>query len=1026
MVRVTKKPRRPERRAAKRPGKRAAKPSKALSQSRPKPPPKRAATDAKTATSLALAFTGAPRLADRKNAHVRVADWLTEIERTAAGKALRRRIAGAPQVHALLLGLADGSPYLWELAHAEPARLLALLDCEPDAHFRRLLANAENAAGKTDDEDELMRLLRRMKAEAALLIALADIGGVWPVMRATRALTELADTAIRAALNFLLREAMARGRLKPADPSRPEAGSGHIVLAMGKMGAFELNYSSDIDLIVLYDPDAPALVDKDDALAFHVRITRGLVKLLQERTADGYVFRVDLRLRPDPASTQVAVSTEAALNYYGSVGQNWERAALIKARVCAGDVAAGEAALAQLSPFIWRKYLDYAAVADIEALKRQIHAYRGHEDIAVEGHNIKLGRGGIREIEFFVQTQQLVAGGRHPELRGRETLPMLAALADGGWIGRDARADLDAAYHFLRTIEHRLQMVADDQTHTLPPDREGVERFARFAGFKDRDTFARTLVEHLRKVQRQYIRLFEEPAGAADRLALSFPKDSDDRETLNRLGAMGYQRPLEVSATVRRWLEGSYPALQHEFARGQFTELVPVLLDRLARSENPDAAVTAFDAFIGGVKRGGRLFSLLKQNPDLVTLVALMLGTAPRLAGILAQHPEAMDALLEPTFFGALPDEDKLEAELARTIKEAANYEDYLDRLRMFSQEQMFLIGARILSDTVSAEQAGGAFARLADAAVRALHRRVESMVAENHGRIRNQQTALLALGKLGGREMTATSDLDLIIVYDFDAEHPQSDGARPLYGAQYFARLTQRLISALSSQTNYGALYQVDMRLRPSGRSGPVATSVDAFASYQENEAWTWEHMALTRARVVAGPPAFAARVEAVIRAVLSRKRDPDVVAADVIDMRQAIAKDKGENARWDLKHAAGGLIDLEFIAQYLQLVHAAEHPEILDTTTARVFDKAWRLGLLSADQADVLRPATRLYHNLTQILRLCLPGPFDPKTAGAGLLGLLCRAADLPNFAALDAHLTETQQKVRTSFNRILGAAP
>jgi len=452
---------------------------------------------------------------------------------------------------------------------------------------------------------------------------------------------------------------------------------------------------------------------------------------------------------------------------------------------------------------------------------------------------------------------------------------------------------------------------------------------------------------------------------------------------------------------------------------------VPVLLDRLGRAENPDAALNAFDLFLAGLQRGARLFSLLKQNPDLVTLVALTLGTAPRLADILARYPEAMDALLEPTFFGALPDEAKLDAELARSIKEARSYEDFLDRLRMFSQEQMFLVGARVLSDTVSAEQAGGAFARLADVAVRALHRRVEDTVAANHGRIRRQQTALLALGKLGGREMTATSDLDLIIVYDFDAAHPQSDGERPLYGAQYFARLTQRLISALSSQTNYGALYQVDMRLRPSGRSGPVATSIDAFASYQESEAWTWEHMALTRARVVSGPPAFAARVEDVIRAVLCRKRDPAMVAADVVEMRQAIAKEKGEDARWDLKYAAGGLVDLEFIAQYLQLVHAAQQPDILDTSTARVLDKAWRLGLLSAEEADVLRPAVRLYHNLTQILRLCLPGPFDPKTAGAGLLGLLHRAADLPNFATLDAHLAETRPKVRASFNRILGAA-
>ncbi len=870
-----------------------------------------------------------------------------------------------------------------------------------------------------------MRLLRRMKAEAALLIALADIGGVWPVMRTTRALTELADTAVGAAVRFLLREAAARGKLKPADLKNPEQGSGHIVLAMGKMGAFELNYSSDIDLIVFYDPEAPALADKDDATAFHVRIARGLVKLLQERTADGYVFRVDLRLRPDPASTQVAVSTEAALNYYGSVGQNWERAAMIKARACAGDIGAGEAILAQLATLhlakisrLCRGRRHRGAQAADPCLPRP-RRYRGRRP----QHQARPRR----HPRGRVLRSDPAARRRRPPSRTarcRDTLTTLAALADGGWIGKDARTELDAAYRFLREIEHRLQMVADDQTHTLPPDREGLERFARFAGFKDRDAFAQKLLDHLRKVQRQYIKLFEDSSARAEELALSFPEDADDRDTLNRLGAMGYRQPLEVSATVRRWLAGSYSSLRGEFARGQFAELVPVLLDRLARTENPEAALNAFDLFIGGLARGARLFSLLKQNPDLVTLVALTLGTAPRLADILSRYPEAMDALLEPTFFGALPDEAKLEAGLRRSLGDVQSYEDFLDGLRMFSQEQMFLIGARILSGTVSAEQAGGAFARLADVVIRALHIRVEEMFVETHGRIRGQQTALLALGKLGGREMTATSDLDLIIVYDFDPEHPQSDGARPLYGAQYFARLTQRLISALSSQTNYGALYQVDMRLRPSGRSGPVATSIDAFKSYQETEAWTWEHLALTRARVVSGPPEFAARVEAVIGAVLRRERDAAVTAEDVVEMRQAIAKERDEDARWDLKYAAGGLIDLEFIAQYLQLAHSAAKPEILDTSTQRALDKAWQLGVLSAEQADVLRPAARLYHNLTQVLRLCLPGPFDPKTAGAGLLGLLCRAADLPNFATLDAHLAETRQRVRASFNRILEA--
>ncbi|AMN41440.1 bifunctional [glutamine synthetase] adenylyltransferase/[glutamine synthetase]-adenylyl-L-tyrosine phosphorylase [Rhodoplanes sp. Z2-YC6860] len=991
---------------------------------KPSKPANEPVRSSNTGQGLAFAVGDAPCLADPKAARDRLSEWLSEIGSGAAGKSIKQLIGEAPGLEALLLGLADGSPYLWDLATAEPDRLLTVLTAEPGGHLAALLAKSAKAVATAADEATAMQLLRRMKAEAALLIAMADIGGVWPVMRTTQALTEVADTAVSSAVRYLLREAAANGKLKPAAPDAPEADSGYIVLAMGKMGAYELNYSSDIDLIVFYDREAPALVDKDNATTFHVRITRGVVKLLQERTADGYVFRVDLRLRPDPASTQIAVSVESALNYYSSVGQNWERAAMIKARVCAGDVKAGEDILAQLSPFIWRKYLDFAAVAEIESLKRQIHAYRGHADIAVEGHNIKLGRGGIREIEFFVQTQQLVAGGRHPELRGRQTLPMLTALAEGGWIGEAARIDLEAAYLFLRETEHRLQMVADDQTHTLPAEREALDRFARFAGFKDRDEFAETLLGHLRQVQGHYIRLFEETSSEASRLALTFPKDADDRETLNRLGAMGFRKPLEVSATVRDWFHGSYKALRGEFARSQFADLVPSLLERLARSEHPEAAITAFDTFIRGLERGSRLFSMLKQNPDLVTLVALTIGTAPRLADILARHPEAMDALLEPTFFGALPNEATLDAELARLTGQDRAYEDYLDRLRMFSHEQMFLIGARILSGTVSAEQAGGAFARIADVTVRALHRRVEEMLAERHGRIPGQQTVLLALGKLGGWEMTATSDLDLIIVYDFDAENPQSDGEKALYGAQYFARLTQRLIAALSSQTNYGALYNVDMRLRPSGRSGPIATSIEAFKSYQEVDAWTWEHMALTRARVVAGPPEFAARVSRVIKDVLRRERDPATVAVDVADMRQAIAQEKGEDQRWDLKYAAGGLIDIEFIAQHLQLVHAAEHPEILDTNTARVLDQAWRLELLSPQHADVLRPAVRLYHNLTQVLRLCLPGPFDPKTAGKGLLDLLCRAADLPNFATLNAHVAETQQKVRATFNQIVSA--
>jgi glutamate-ammonia-ligase adenylyltransferase len=976
-------------------------------------------------TALAARF-GTELPVSSPAANAAVTEWLSDVKANAAGKSLAKLRESHPALSRVLGGIAETSPYLWDLIRADPARLTHLLTSDPDAGFATLLAAARHRAALARTPATVMRTLRRMKAEAALLIALADIGGAWPVLRITLALTELAEAALHVAVHYLLRDAVKRGRLEPHDKSCPEAECGYIVLAMGKMGGYELNFSSDIDLMVFFDAARARLADHIEPQEFYVRLTRDLVKLLQERTPDGYVFRVDLRLRPDPSSTQVAISTEAALNYYESRGQNWERAALIKARAIGGDLAAGERLLRDLSPFVWRKYLDYATIADVHAMKQQIHAYRGHGEIAVEGHNTKLGRGGIREIEFFAQTQQLIAGGRHPELRGRGTVETLATLAADGWIDPAARDELTDAYFFLRRVEHRLQMMADEQTHSLPADPEKLTQFARFLGFRSRDEFAGILLRHLRRVEQHYVKLFEHAPELLDRRQhLSFAKSEGESETLDRLAHLGFRQPPAIVAAVRHWLDGGYPALRGEQARANLAELAPLILDQLSRGENPDAAFAAFDKFLSGLRGGGRFLSLLRQNPELLRFIGLMLGVAPRLADILAQNPHLIDPLIDPAFFGSLPDAAKLEAELTLALAETRSYEDVLDAVRLFGQGHMFLIGARILSGSVSAEAAGEVFARLADVLIRAVHRIVENDFAANHGRIRGQQTAILALGRLGAKEMTANSDLDLIVIYDFDSEHPNSDSKRSLYGAQYFARLTQRLISALTVQTNYGVLYQVDMRLRPSGRSGPLATQIGGFAGYQEREAWTWEHMALTRARVVSGSPAFARRIETVIWNVLCRKRNARIVADDVVDMRGAIAREKGDANIWDMKYAAGGLVDIEFIAQYLQLAHAEASPEILDTTTVHVLEKAARLGVLKPEDAEVLRPAVRLFHDLAQILRLCLPGVFDPKTSSVGVLALLTRAADLPDFAALQAHVEETQRQVRECFVRILGKA-
>ncbi|MDO9413995.1 MAG: bifunctional [glutamine synthetase] adenylyltransferase/[glutamine synthetase]-adenylyl-L-tyrosine phosphorylase [Pseudolabrys sp.] len=974
--------------------------------------------------TLASRLVTAPIANDPAAAKAKLSEWLGGLG-DADGTAMRTLLADHPLIETLLESLADSSPFLWDLVATAPARFLAMMKAAPETHLDGLLAASGRAAATCEDIDEAMRILRRMKAEAALLIALADIGGVWQVMRATQALTELADTAVAAAVNFALSEAARVGKLNPPDIANPHIDSGYIVLAMGKMGGFELNYSSDIDLIVFFDPDSEALPENAEAAKTFVRITQRVVKLLQEHTGDGYVFRTDLRLRPDPASTGIAISTHAAMSYYESVGQNWERAMMIKGRACAGDIKAGEAILAELAPFVWRKYLDFAAVADVHAMKRQINAFRGHGEIAVEGHNIKLGRGGIREVEFFAQTQQLIAGGRNPHLRDRDTLITLDKLCEDRWIDAAARDAMKEAYRFLRVVEHRLQMVNDEQTQVLPATRADLERFARFLGYPDRDAFAEALVGHLEAVQSHYARLFEKvPDG--DGPALNFPADIDDPQTLARLTELGFRAPLETSAIVRQWLAGEHRSLKGEVTHAHLTALLPTLLEHIGRTDNPHATLILFDHFLGNLHGAAQLLSLLRQKPEFIALIALVLGIAPRLADTLARHPQVMDALVDPSFFGVLPDDEELQRRLDAALAQSRYDEDLLERIRMFGLEYMFLIGVRILSGTLTARLAGEAFARLADAVIRAVHRAVSEVFANTYGHVKAEETAVLAMGKLGGREMTATSDLDLITFYDFDGEHPESDGKRTLYGAQYFARLTQRLINALTAQTNYGALYEVDMRLRPSGQAGPLATQIGSFINYQETEAWTWEHMALTRARVVSASPEFTARVEGVIQDILRQPRDAEQIAGDVVEMRTAIANEKGDSNPWDFKNAVGGLVDLEFIAQYLQLVHAHQHPDILDTSTARVLDKARQLKLVSVEDAEVLRPAAQLYHDLTQILRLCLAGPFDPKTAGPGLLRLLARAADVPDFATLNVTLKETQKRVRESFVRILGKEP
>jgi glutamate-ammonia-ligase adenylyltransferase len=977
-----------------------------------------------TSAGTALAEALKPRLVapDPARVRARLADLVVAAKGTAAAGDVAKLIADRA-IGRFVGAVMDCSPFLADLILSDPARLVRIMSAPPAATLKRA-TSAASGTWRRASEAELMRKLRTARQEVALTAALADLGGIWDVDAVTATLTSFADAAVGAAVRFLLTQAAAAGEMVLADSKKPEAGSGWILLGMGKFGAGELNYSSDIDLVVLFDQAKVSVTGDRQAAQLFVKLTKRLVAILQERTADGYVFRTDLRLRPDPGSTSIAISIEAALQYYESLGQNWERAAFIKARAVAGDIEAGGAFLAELTPYVWRRYLDYAAIADIHSIKRQIHDHRGHGELAVAGHNVKLGRGGIREIEFFVQTQQLIAGGRDPALRGRRTVDMLAALANKGWIDDATRDDLTRSYRLLRQVEHCVQMVADEQTHTLPEDADHLTVIARMTGYRDASAFSAALLKTLATVRDRYAKLFEAAPSLTSAVgSLVFTGDDDDPDTLATLTRLGYRSPQEVTRAVRAWHFGRYPATRSASARERLTDFVPVLIEALARTESADAAFAAFDRFLARMPAGVQLFSILQSNPGLLDLLATILAVAPRLADTIARRTHVLDALIEPAFFGTLPDKTILIQRLATTLALSRSFEDMLDRARIFGQEQSFLIGVRVLAGAVSVRNAGYAYSDLADTLIAALTDAVRREFEKTHGRMRRGEVALLAMGRLGAREMTAASDLDLVLLYDHDDNAPASNGPRPLPGSQYFARLTQRIVAALASPTAEGTIYAVDLRLRPSGNAGPVATHIDGFVAYQAKDAWTWEHMALTRARAIAGDDRLIGRARAEIAKIVGKRRDRKKIAADVLDMRAMIEEAKGGQGIWDLKVAPGGLIDIEFIAQMLQLVHASEHSEIVATETEVVLTAAAKAGVLPAREADILLPAFRLYQSLIQILRLCVEGVFKPDEAPRGLLDRLARAGELPDFAALEAHVGATETAVRGSFERLVG---
>ena len=839
--------------------------------------------------------------------------------------------------------------------------------------------------------------LRREKLALAVALAVGDLAGAFPLLQVTQELSAFADRALDAAIA----EAIQR-RVPDAEPA------GFLALALGKHGAQELNYSSDIDPILLYDPALLPRRERDEPGEAAQRVARSLMELMSHVDHEGYVFRVDLRLRPASEVSPLAIPIGAALTHYESSALAWERAAFIRARACAGDIAAGEAFLAAIRPFVWRKSLDFGAIAEVGRLTGRIRANHFGPTVPGPGFDLKKGRGGIREVEFFAQIHQLIHGGRNPAIRLRGTRASLDALAAAGIIEPGDATLLGESYDRLRVIEHRLQMVADQQTHSLPTDPAALDSVARLDGLADGAALVAELAQITEAVGQRYDQLVAEHAGDRTSVALSEPRSG--AALAAEIARLGFPDPDLLAERIEGWRSDKLRVLRSEAARAAFDAVQPRLLAAFAAAPEPLHALLRWERLLGNLPSAVNLFRLLEARPGLADLVARILCLAPPLADALARRADLLDPLIDASAF----DLPGTVADLVDAMSRGEAGEDYealLGRVRRKVGEIRFALGVQLIEGTRDPMEIGQALSRVAQAAIQVLTRAATAEFERVHGKVPGGELVIVGYGRLGGGVLTHASDLDMVFLFTGD-HAAESDGNRPLGATLYFNRLAQRVIAALSVPTAEGALYEVDTRLRPSGAQGPIAVSFDSFGRYQRESAWTWEHMALARARALYGSDAARQQLGDIIRGVLEIDRDPVKLRADVLEMRATMARHKPAKGPLDVKLARGGLVDAEFIVHYLQLRdHVALEPSI-------------PVALAALVKAGKLDPAILAAHRaLARFLiasRLLAPDGTEPDPGAKAVLASACESGD---WHALTENLTESRRILANAWTATFG---
>ncbi len=826
------------------------------------------------------------------------------------------------------------------------------------------------------------RALRIARRRFALVVAIGDLSGTYDLIQTTQLLTDFADRA----LDLAIRTAIAE-RVPGADPR------GFAAIALGKQGSRELNYSSDIDPILLFDPALLTRRERDEPEEAAVRIGRRVVELLQARDGDGYVLRVDLRLRPSPEITPIVLPVDAAISYYESQALPWERAAFIRARPAAGDIALGTEFLATIRPFVWRRTLDFGTIGEIRGISRRIRDHHAQGQAFGPGYDLKRGRGGIREVEFFAQIHQLIHGGREPDLRAPATRDALARLAEAGRIDRGDAHALSDAYTLLRTIEHRVQMIDDRQTHALPSQGEALDRVARLHGLDDGAALLDLLRPHVDRVGRVYDALDGEANTRSASGVTSLESD---------LAAAGFADPVAAQQRIEAWRQGRYPALRSAPAQAALETVLPALIAAIGAAPDANAALVRLDAMLAKLPTAINVLRLIAARPALLALLTTILAHAPTLAEALGRRATLLDGLIDASAFDLPGDVATLAADMRRG-ESGDDYQRLLDRVRGVVAEKRFALGAQIVAGSSDPIDVSAGYARVAEAAVEVLTSATIDEFVVRHGRVPDSELVILALGRMGGAALTHASDLDLVYLFtgDFAAE---SDGDKPLGAVLYYNRLAARVSAALSVPTASGALYEIDTRLRPSGASGPLVVSLDGFARYQRESAWTWEHMALTRARAIFGSDAARASVQAVIDGVLRGNRPDRDIVAEATAMRAEMAAHKPPRGPLDAKLLDGGLVDLEFAVHVVQLVHRAGFDPHLGVAIGQLTD----LGLLPP-------PLSAAHDFLTRLLvttRLVAP---DAQPPAQETRTLIARALRLADWDAVLARLDATRQQVR-----------